>query len=405
MGVNALYLGPLFESRTHGYDTVNYFQIDRRLGDNDTLKRVADALHAKGIRVVLDAVLNHTGRDFWAFRQLRENPYHSPYRDWYSGVSFDRRSPCDDPFTYDTWNGQFELPKLNMHNPAVKEHLSHAVEYWIRTFDIDGLRLDAADCLDQGFLRELSRFCKGLKHDFWLMGEVIHGDYRKWIGGDILDSVTNYECYKGLFSSHNDRNFHEIGYALNRQFGEHGIYRGMPLYNFADNHDVNRVASTLRSSSHLFSLYALLFTMPGVPSLYYGSEWGIAGRKSNNSDADLRPRLDISAVSAAGNKDLVRAVTAFSRLRHKLSALRLGSYQQLLLVHEQIVFLRETENERIVVAINASDKPVPALFEVPGKRSGVLVNMLNEGERFTIENGRAHVTSLHPCWARVMKVL
>jgi glycosidase len=359
LGVNAVYLGPVFESSSHGYDTIDYFQVDRRLGNNETLQQLTAALHAAGIRVVLDAVLNHVGRDFWAFRDLRKNTYSSPYRDWFSGVSFDRRSPFNDPFTYDTWCGHYNLVKLNVRNAGVKEHLFKAVESWIRTYDIDGLRLDAADCLDLDFLRDLAQFRRGLKPGFWLLGEVIHGDYRKWVNSDLLDSVTNYECYKGLHSSHNTRNFFEIGFALNRQFGEHGLYRDLPLYNFADNHDVNRIASLLRDPGHLFPLYALLFTMPGVPSIYYGSEWGITGKKLNGSDAPLRPHLEIADISA-GNTALRDALAKLAALRRTLAALRCGSYRQLHLASEQIAFSRETGNERVVVAINASSSPAAA---------------------------------------------
>ncbi|MBN1488210.1 MAG: alpha-amylase, partial [Anaerolineae bacterium] len=268
LGVNALYLGPVFESTAHGYDTADYYRVDRRLGDNQVLAEVVAALHENGIRVVLDGVFNHVGRDFWAFRDLQQYGAQSAYRDWFLGVDFGQRSPYNDAFTYANWNGYYDLVKLNPHHPAVREHLFQAVEMWINEFDIDGLRLDVADCLDFGFMRDLSTLCKGLRPDFWLMGEVVHGDYRRWANAETLDSVTNYECYKGLYSSHVDRNYFEIAYALKRQFGAGGLYCDLPLYNFADNHDVNRVVSNLTKPEHLYSLYCLLFTMPGVPSIY-----------------------------------------------------------------------------------------------------------------------------------------
>lgn len=202
LGANALYLGPLFESTTHGYDTADYFHLDRRLGTDETLRRFSAALHARGLRLVLDGVFNHVGRDFWAFRDVQANHARSPYRDWFSNLCFDGRSPFNDPFQYEGWNGHYELVKLNLHHPAVKEHLFLAVETWIGEFNIDGLRLDAADCLDFTFMQELSAFCRRLRPDFWLMGEVIHGDYRRWANPVTLDTVTNYECYKGLYSSH-----------------------------------------------------------------------------------------------------------------------------------------------------------------------------------------------------------
>ncbi|MCU7500706.1 MAG: alpha-amylase, partial [Ignavibacteria bacterium] len=273
LGVNALYLGPLFESTSHGYDTADYFHVDRRLGTDEQLKNLIAALHQNGIRVILDGVFNHVGRSFWAFRDLRMNMQSSPYSSWFHGLDFSQRSPLGDPFSYEGWNGHYNLVKLNLKNHDTREHLFDAVRMWIDYFEIDGLRLDAADCIDMKFLQDLALVTKHKKKDFWLMGEIIHGDYRRWVNSQTLDSVTNYECYKGLYSSLNDKNYFEIAYSLNRQFGTGGMYRNMPLYAFADNHDVNRIASIIKDPVHIYPLYCLLFTMPGVPSVYYGSEW------------------------------------------------------------------------------------------------------------------------------------
>ncbi len=252
MGVNAIYLGPIFESTSHGYDTKDYYNVDRRLGDNESFAKLVDFFHDNGIKVVLDGVFNHVGRDFWAFKDLLEKGEESPYRDWFEGVNFKYQSPYGDPFTYNAWEGHYSLVNLNLKNPEVKEYLFGAVNEWVDKFDIDGLRLDAADCLDVGFIKDLKAYCNNLKDDFWILGEIIHGDYRKWAGEGLMDSVTNYECYKGLYSSHNDNNYFEIAYSLKRQFGEEGIYKDLFLYSFVDNHDVHRIASRLKDSSHLY---------------------------------------------------------------------------------------------------------------------------------------------------------
>ncbi len=220
----------------------------------------------------MDGVFNHVGRDFWAFRDLLSRPESSPYQSWFAGFQLGKRSPLGDPFWYEDWNGHYSLVKLNLAHPDVRSHLFQAIETWMREYRIDGLWLDAADVLDPSFIHDLGSFFRGLKPDFWMWGEIIHGDYRRWANPDMLDAVTNYEVCKGLHSSLNDRNYFEIACALNRQFGPNGLYRGLPLYNFADNHDVNRVASDLKHPDHLYPLYALLFSMPGVSSLYYGSE-------------------------------------------------------------------------------------------------------------------------------------
>ena len=293
LGQNALYLGPVFESTTHGYDTADYFQVDRRLGTNETLASLSEDIHSRGMHLVLDGVFNHVGRDFWAFKDLQIHGENSKYRHWFSNLRFNEKSPYNDPFSYDCWNGNFNLVKLDLENQDVKDHLFSAVSMWIRDFKIDGLRLDTADCLSFTFMRDLSALCKSIRPDFWLMGEVIHGDYRQWTNAEMLDSVTNYEVYKGLYSSHNESNYFEIAYSLNRQFGEGGIYKGLNLYTFADNHDVNRVASELMDQNHLVPLYTLLFTIPGIPSIYYGSEWGIIGIREKGSDQGLRPAIQL----------------------------------------------------------------------------------------------------------------
>jgi glycosidase len=405
LGVNALYLGPVFESTSHGYDTADYYRVDRRLGSNETLARLSAALHQQGIRLILDGVFNHVGRDFWAFRDVRERGERSAYRDWIHGLDFSRRSPYGDPFAYDGWNNHYSLVKLDLRHAAVKEHLFQAVAAWMRDFDIDGLRLDAADCVDMDFLRELAAFCKGQRPDFWLLGEVIHGDYRQWANPATLDSVTNYECYKGLYSSLADKNYFEIAYALNRQFGAGGLYRDLPLYAFADNHDVNRVASALKNPAHLGPFYALLFTMPGVPSIYYGSKWGIEGKKTNWSDKALRPHLTLDDMARLGPRpELVDVIRRLAGLRRRSPALRYGSYAQMRVDHQQLAFARQKADETVVVAINAADRPAAFDLSLPGQRGSRLRDWLNGDECFPARAGQARVEAVPPCWARIMVV-
>ena len=403
LGVNAVYLGPLFESSTHGYDTADYYWVDRRLGTNETLVELIEAMHRRGMRVILDAVLNHTGRDFWAFKDVLRHGKNSAYCDWFQGLRFGESTPYNDPFTYETWDGHYELVKLNLANPAVREHLFGAVEGWITQFEIDGLRLDAADCMNPDFQRDLSAFCRDLRPDFWLLGEIVHGDYNQWVSTMMLDSVTNYECYKGLYSSHNDHNYYEIAYALDRQFGEGGVYQNKPLYAFADNHDVNRVASVLHKAEHLYPLYCLLFTMPGVPSIYYGSEWGLTGMKNNGSDAPLRPALDLAAIrQQAPQPGLADAISRLSHLRQRAPALRRGNYRQLFVGHEQLAFSRQVNDELVIVLVNASDTPVEVNLEVNPALGGRLIDLLDAGEPIAVSGQKVQVV-VPACWGRVLR--
>jgi glycosidase len=412
LGINALYLGPLFESTAHGYDTLDYYHVDRRLGNNGDLKSLIRAFHDQGFIVILDGVFNHTGRHFFAFRDLVEKREASAYRDWFYRLDFTGRSPLGDPFRYEGWNGCYDLVKLNGASREVREHLFGAVRFWIEEFDIDGLRLDAADQLLPDFMDELSVRSKEMKRDFWLMGEVVHGDYRRWAGEGRLDSVTNYELYKSLWSSFNDRNFYELSWSLRRQSGPDGLYRNIKLYTFADNHDVNRAASVLRNPAHLFPLYGLLFTMPGIPSIYYGSERGMRGEKRNNSDSPLRPawedqdgRLPPENRPAAGVGALSGAIRDFIRIRRENPALWDGGYWELLTAHEQFAFLREGPGgQAIIVAVNSAEsgKTISLPGNVPGRNGRTRWRDLLSGADFYPDAGRLTVP-LERSWLRILK--
>lgn len=397
LGVNALYLGPLFESTAHGYETADYLQVDRRLGTDETLRTLSGALHERGIRLVLDGVFNHVGRHFWAFRDVQAHGAASRYRDWFH-LDFSRRSPQGDPFWYQGWNGHYDLVKLNLRHPEVRAHLFEAVRLWVERFDIDGLRLDAADVMDLDFLKELATFCHGLRPGFWLMGEVIHGDYRRWL--DVgLDSVTNYEAYKGLYSSHKDRNYFELAHSLNRQFGPEGIYQNRLLYSFADNHDVNRVSSRLRDPHHLSPLYALLMTMPGIPSVYYGSERGLAGVKTKHSDAPLRPALTPQLLrQIAPHPGLPSELQRLARLRVQLEALRHGDYAPLHVSSEQFAFARTTLTQQVIVAVNASKDPQAIPLTLP---TGTKLKDCLSGEAIATPGGRLEL-QLAPYGSRIL---
>lgn len=368
MGFTAVYLGPVFESTSHGYDTADYFRVDRRLGDNAGLRRLVDAFHARGINVILDAVLNHVGRDFPAFRDLQVRGQGSESKSWFAGLDFGRRSPAGDPFAYEGWSGHYDLVKLDLSHRPARQHLLDAVSFWVGEFDIDGLRLDAADVLSRDFMKELAAHTRSLRPDFWLMGEVVHGDYRQWANHESLHSVTNYEAYKGLWSSLNDRNFFEIDWTLKRQFGpagaDLGLYRDRILYNFADNHDVDRVASSLTDPGHLELLYSLLFALPGIPSVYYGSEWGVGGKRRPHSDADLRPALSLERMQhheRAGEsqaKGLCGHISRLIKARRGQAALRHGRYRPLLVASEQLAFWRDLEGRSPVGTAGQDLAPV-----------------------------------------------
>ena len=357
-GADTVLFNPLFQSDRHGYDTRDYYTVDCRLGTNEDFQRVCDAIHLAGMRVMLDGVFNHVGRGFWAFQDVREKKWDSPYKDWFH-ISFYGNTGYNDGFWYEAWEGHHELVKLNLNHPDVIRHQFEAIQSWVDQFAIDGLRLDVAYCLSADYLRRLRGFANSIKEDFVLMGETLHGDYNRWMGPELCHSVTNYECYKGLWSSFNSMNLFEIGHSLARQFGPENwtLYKGQHLLSFLDNHDVERIASRLDNPQHLIPAYGLLFGMPGVPAVYYGSEWGIQGRKSDGDDA-LRPDVEMPEWS-----DLTDWIAKMAEARRGSRALCYGAYRNVVLTNRQIIFERAVQGERVLVAVNADSAPYTAHFD------------------------------------------
>lgn len=368
LGCNAVYFGPLFESDTHGYDTRDYSKIDCRLGTNEDFAEVCHILHEAGIRVVLDGVFNHVGRGFWAFQDVLKNRENSAYKDWFY-INFGGNDGYQDGLWYEGWEGHYELVKLNLQNPAVTEYLFGCIRKWIDEFDIDGLRLDVAYLLERNFLRQLRAFTDSCKLDFFLVGEIIGGDYRQIVNNEMCHSGTNYECYKGLYSSFNSMNLFEIVHSLLRQFGPENwtLYRGTHLLSFVDNHDVTRVASILTNEKHLPLIYALLFGMPGIPCIYYGSEWGALGRKEDG-DAALRACFD-----APQENELTKWISACAKAHLKSDALRNGDFCSLVLQNKYCIFERKSAEDRVLIAINAGDTAVRVEFDASAGRARDLI--------------------------------
>lgn len=359
MGANAIYFSPVFESDTHGYNTRDYTKIDTRLGTNEDFAEVCSNLHEKGIKVVLDGVFNHVGRGFWAFEDVLKNREASPYVSWFSRIAFDGNSNYNDGLWYEGWEGNYDLVKLNLRNEDVIQHIFSAIKGWVEEFDIDGLRLDVAYCLDHDFVRRLRTFCNELKPDFFLVGETLHGDYNQLMNDAMLHSVTNYECYKGLHSSFNSMNMFEINHSLLRQFGPENwtLYRGKHLLSFVDNHDVTRVASILGNEAHLPLIYAMCFGMPGIPCVYYGSEWGAKARKEEGDPA-LRACFEEPI-----SNELTEWISKLAEAKKTSKALQYGDFRSVVLTNGQCVFAREWEGEKVFVAINAAAEPYRANFD------------------------------------------
>ncbi|MCI6886814.1 MAG: alpha-amylase family glycosyl hydrolase [Lachnospiraceae bacterium] len=391
IGCNALYIGPLFESVGHGYETTDYKKLDSRLGTNADLKNFVSECHRQGIRVILDGVFNHTGRDFFAFQDLKCNRENSPYKDWFCNVNFWGNNEYNDGFSYDNWGGYNLLVKLNQKNPAVRDYICDVVRFWVKEFDIDGIRLDAADVLDFDYMKALRHVANEVKPDFWLMGEVIHGDYSRWVNEGTLHSVTNYQLHKALYSGHNDHNYFEIAHTVRRLY-EMGGNRpdGLKLYNFVDNHDVERIYTKLNNKAHFTPVHILLYTLPGIPSVYYGSEFGIEGRKEYGSDASLRPALNLSDFADAVEKNpCTRLIAALGSVHQKVKALSCGDYKELTLTTKQYAFSRNYNGISVLITVNNDDGDFT--MTLPAGNSSEYRGALT-GETVLVWNGQITVT-------------
>ena len=345
IGCTAIYIGPLFESGSHGYDTIDYRLVDRRLGTNAEFKDFVARCHARGQKVIVDGVFNHVGRDFFAFQDLKANRENARYKDWFFNL----------------------LVKLNQRNPEVQNYHYDTIRFWVDEFDIDGIRLDAADVLDFDFMRGLRRLANEVKPEFWLMGEVIHGDYSRWANPEMLHSVTNYELHKGLWSGHNDHNYFEIAHTMRRL---QGLCHDTRLYLFSDNHDVERLPNKLRNREHIRHIAILVYTLWGIPSIYYGSEFGIEGKKEWGSDWPLRPCLELDKFRDDLTTNPVTSVyAALGRLKAEYPALSWGEVKELQLTTQCYAFARVLDGKACVVVLNNGDSPAQLEFQLPVEAS------------------------------------
>ena len=388
IGCNAIYIGPLFESVGHGYETTDYKKLDSRLGTNEDLTNFVAECHKQGIRVILDGVFNHTGRDFFAFQDIKRNRENSQYKDWYCNVNFWGNNSFNDGFSYDNWGGYDLLAKLNQHNPAVRDYICDVIRFWVREFDIDGIRLDAADVMDFEYMKALRCVANEVKQDFWLMGEVIHGNYSRWANEGTLHSVTNYMLHKALYSGHNDHNYFEVAHTITYVGGMVG--KNLNLYTFVDNHDVERIYTKLKNKAHFVPVHVMLYTLPGIPALYYGSEFGIEGRKERHSDDSLRPALNYEDYkNAAETNECTKLIAALGKIRQNTKALMYGEYKQLVLQTTHFAYARVLDGKSVITTVNNADNAVS--MNVEAGNSAAYVGALT-GEKVAVSGGRMQVS-------------
>ena len=387
IGCNAIYIGPLFESAGHGYETTDYKKLDSRLGTNEDLTNFVAECHKQGIRVILDGVFNHTGRDFFAFQDIKHNRENSQYKDWYCNVNFGGNNSFHDGFSYENWGGHDLLVKLNQRNPAVKDYICDVIRFWVREYNIDGIRLDAADVLDFDYMKALRCTANEVKPEFWLMGEVIHGNYSHWVNEETLHSVTNYVLHKALYSGHNDQNYFEIAHTV--KYVSDMVKDSRKLYSFVDNHDVERIYTKLKNKAHFVPVHVMLYTLPGVPSLYYGSEFGIEGKKERFSDDSLRPALNYEDYrDAVKTNEYTKFIAALGKIRQNTPALMYGDYKELELQTTHYAYARVLDGKSVITTVNNADHAV--CMDLQAGHSTEYAGVLT-GERVSVKDGRIQV--------------
>ncbi|MFC7680472.1 alpha-glycosidase [Paenibacillus sp. GCM10028914] len=359
LGVNAIYFTPLFTATTnHKYDTEDYLQIDPQFGDKDTLKKLVDLCHERGIRVLMDAVYNHSGRTFAPFVDVEKNGEHSKFKDWFYVRSFPLEVVDGIP-TYDTFSFEPHMPKLNTHNPEVKQYLLQSAEYWIKEIGIDGWRLDVANEVGHQFWREFRQVVKAANPDAYILGEVWH-ESSIWLEGDQFDAVMNYPFTYAVLDFFINRSVdaEKFSFMQGKQLAGYPRQASEVAFNLLDSHDTARLLTQANGDKRLMKLAALFqFTYFGTPCIYYGDEIGMDG----GNDPGCRKCMEWD--ESKQDKDLFSFYQTIIKLRKEHSALRTGTFKFLIAEHQggKLAYMREDDNETIVVLIN-NDKVAQSIM-------------------------------------------
>ncbi|PSB04363.1 glycoside hydrolase family 13 protein [Merismopedia glauca] len=399
LGINAVYFTPIFQSASnHRYHTHDYYQVDPILGGNEAFKALLDAVHERGMKLVLDGVFNHSSRGFFFFHDVLENGASSPWVDWFHIKGWPL-SPYDDtlPANYGAWAGLRALPEFNHHNPHVREYLMQIAEYWIKQ-GIDGWRLDVpAEIRVPGFWQEFRDRVKAINPNAYIVGEIWL-DARQWLDGTQFDGVMNY-----LFAAPTiaftagdrvdvslveGRSYYPYPAISASEYAQK-MQQVLQLYpweiqltqlNLLDSHDTSRLVSIAQGDWDSLKLATLLLlTFPGAPSIYYGDEVGLAGGIDPDCRRGFPPEADWNLEILEWHRELIK-------LRHKYTALRIGDYRVLSAKGGVYVFSRNWENETLIIAINAGTEPEKANFEVEGFARNNSINLLFGEAKVKFEN-------------------
>ncbi|MGV9799320.1 alpha-amylase family protein [Mycobacterium sp. NPDC003449] len=359
LGASGLALGPVFASRTHGYDTTDHFRLDPRLGDDADFDHLVAEARRRGLRILLDGVFNHVGTDFGRYREALDGGQDHPASAW-----FRRRGAQRD---FATFEGHDELIALNHDNPEVVDYTAAVMRHWLGR-GADGWRLDAAYAVPDRFWAQVLPAVRDDYPDAWFVGEVIHGDYSGTVRAATFDSVTQYELWKAIWSSLNDGNFHELDWALQRHNEFLDVFVPMT---FIGNHDVTRIASQLRNPRHLEHALVLLLTIGGTPSVYAGDEAAYLGVKEDRRGGDDAVRPEFTTPPA--DSDVLRLHQFLIGLRRRHPWLHTATTTPLQLTNTHYVYRTAADGGALVVALNVDDAPWQLSLPELGVPSGRVV--------------------------------
>lgn len=361
LGITGLYFTPLFEATTnHKYDTADYMKIDPHFGDIDTIKKLVQACHERGIRVLFDAVFNHCGRTFAPFVDVLEKGKDSAYRDWFHIREYPLRIKDGVP-TYDTFAFEPLMPKLNTEHPEVKEYLLKVAEFWIKEVGIDGWRLDVANEVDHAFWRAFRTTVKAANPDAYILGEIWH-ESSGWLQGDQFDAVMNYPFTEAVldFVARGTLDAGGFANAVGKQLSRYPLQASEVAFNLLDSHDTPRLLTLCKGNQAKMKLAALIqFTYPGAPCIYYGDEIGLDG----GHDPDCRKCMEWDP--ARQDRQLLAFYQQLIAVRKQFKPLRTGSLHFLLADpgDTRLAFVRREGEEAVLILLNNYD--AGQTFKVP----------------------------------------
>jgi glycosidase len=353
LGVSGILLGPIFASSTHGYDTTDHFEIDRRLGDDADFDALIKAAQDRGLRVILDGVFNHVGRDCPIFQRAIAGGPDSAEAAWFR---LTWKTVGEEP-DYATFEGHRQLVALNHDAPDVADYVTRVMRHWLGR-GADGWRLDAAYAVPRRFWKNVLSTVRERHPDAYIFGEVIHGDYAGFVRATGVDAVTQYELWKAIWSALNDRNFFELAHAMERH---NALLDTFVPQTFVGNHDVTRIASQLTDERHLAHALVILMTCAGLPSIYAGDEQAFRGIKEHRAGGDdaIRPAFPATPAELAPfGWPVYRLHQELIGLRRRHPWLHQARSRAVELRNTDFLFEAFHEERRLWVALNLADAPV-----------------------------------------------